>query len=101
HRLFNPGKFFELKFRTSLAGSFAALPLHSWLIPIWTKLNPLFARFLTESGGTAGSAPAHLVLQNEELCSRCGSCIPVCPAYIETRDERTTARGKLQLGKLF
>jgi Fe-S oxidoreductase len=37
-------------------------------------------------------------LLNEELCSKCGSCIPVCPAYIETGDERTTARGKLQLG---
>ncbi len=29
------------------------------------------------------------------FCSRCGSCIPVCPAYLYTKDERTTARGKL------
>src|SRR6185503_10838402 len=39
------------------------------------------------------------ILENEELCSKCGSCISVCPAYIDTKDERTTARGKLQLGK--
>lgn len=101
HHRFNPGKFFDLKFRTSLVGKIGAVSLQSWLIPIWTKVNPLLARFLTESGGTAGSAPAHLVLQNEELCSKCGSCIPVCPAYIETKDERTTARGKLQLGRRF
>src|SRR5262249_18663501 len=101
--LFNPGKFFDLDFRCGVGGRIAATPLHSWLIPLWTRINPLLARFLTtEKGrGDAGSAPANIILNNEELCSKCGSCIPVCPAYIETKDERTTARGKLHLGKLL
>src|SRR5262249_59907839 len=56
----------------------------------------------TEKGGAnAGSPPANIILNNEELCSKWGSCIRVCPAYIETKDERTTARGKLHLGKLL
>jgi FAD/FMN-containing dehydrogenase/ferredoxin len=95
--LFNPGKFFDLKFRCGFPGMLAAMPLNSWLIPIWTRINPFLARLLTGGGGAA--PPADLILLNEELCSKCGSCIPVCPAYIETNDERTTARGKLHLGK--
>ena len=31
-------------------------------------------------------------------CTFCGACQPVCPAWMVTRDERVTARSKLQLG---
>ncbi|MBI2264707.1 MAG: FAD-binding protein [Armatimonadetes bacterium] len=30
-------------------------------------------------------------------CSKCGNCIPRCPAYLAVGDERVTARGKLLL----
>ncbi|HJZ13163.1 MAG TPA: FAD-binding protein, partial [Acidobacteriota bacterium] len=100
HSLFNPGKFFELKFRTGMIGKAAAFPLKAAMIPIWTAVNPLLARFLTRKNKTH-KRPSDLILENEELCSKCGSCISVCPAYIQTKDERTTARGKLQLGKLM
>jgi FAD/FMN-containing dehydrogenase/NAD-dependent dihydropyrimidine dehydrogenase PreA subunit len=96
--LFNPGKFFQLSFRTGLAGRMAAFPLHSQLVPFWTQIQPFFATLLT-SKTNGRSKNADLILENEELCSKCGSCISVCPAYIDTQDERTTARGKLQLGK--
>ena len=95
--LLNPGKFFDLNFRTGFAGKLMSVPLQSSFIPLWTKINPLLASLLTKSRVT--SRPSDLILENEELCSKCGSCIPVCPAYIDTGDERTTARGKLQLGK--
>jgi ferredoxin len=97
--LFNPGKFFRLDFRCGTAGKLAAFPLKAALVPMWTALAPLVAGLLTRT--TEGKLPADLILQNEELCSKCGSCIPVCPAYIDTRDERTTARGKLRFGKLI
>ncbi len=32
-------------------------------------------------------------------CTSCGNCISVCPAYLQTHDERTTARGKLWLAR--
>lgn len=32
-------------------------------------------------------------------CTSCGNCISVCPAYLETHDERVTARGKLWLAR--
>lgn len=98
--LFNPGKFFQMKFRSGLAGKLAAFPLRSGLIPIWSAILPKMSSFLTRGNG-ADSRPSDLIALNEELCSKCGSCIPVCPAYIETRDERTTARGKLHLAKVL
>ncbi|HET7378169.1 MAG TPA: glutamate synthase-related protein, partial [Anaerolineae bacterium] len=32
-------------------------------------------------------------------CTSCGNCVSVCPAYLQTHDERTTARGKLWLAR--
>jgi FAD/FMN-containing dehydrogenase/ferredoxin len=96
--IFNPGKFFNLKFRTGIAGKLMALPLNASLIPLWTSINPVLASVMTSKNGH-GKRPSDLILENEELCSKCGSCISICPAYIDTQDERTTARGKLQLGK--
>jgi FAD/FMN-containing dehydrogenase/ferredoxin len=97
--LFNPGKFFELSFRTGVIGKLAALPLNSRLIPLWTGMMSKVALGSRLLGSGDKKSPTNLILQNEELCSKCGSCIPVCPAYIDTQDERTTARGKLRLGK--
>jgi FAD/FMN-containing dehydrogenase/ferredoxin len=96
---FNPGKFFEMSFRAGIAGKLAALPLKPSLIPLWAPFAAPVASLLTREVG--GKRPGDLLLLNEELCSKCGSCIPVCPAYIETRDERTTARGKLHLAKFL
>jgi glycolate dehydrogenase FAD-linked subunit len=93
---FNRGKFFNLNFRTGFAGKLASVIFSSPMMSLAGITTPMIARFFTSTYRKTG--PQDLVLLNEELCSKCGSCIPVCPAYIETGDERTTARGKLQLG---
>jgi Na+-translocating ferredoxin:NAD+ oxidoreductase RnfC subunit len=36
-----------------------------------------------------------LLLDTADECAMCGSCVGVCPAYLITKDERVTARGKL------
>ncbi|MBI3583478.1 MAG: (Fe-S)-binding protein [Nitrospinae bacterium] len=42
-----------------------------------------------------------LEIYREEFyrCIKCGSCQPVCPTYIETRDESMVARGRLALSE--
>lgn len=106
--LFNPGKFFELGFRTGVLGKLAAIPLSSKMVPLWTSIQPHLAKILISpqrtqrneiNSFTSAPSASSAVKTNEELCSKCGSCISVCPAYIDTQDERTTARGKLHLGK--
>lgn len=36
-----------------------------------------------------------ILLRTADECAMCGACIGVCPAYLATKDERVTARGKL------
>jgi ferredoxin len=36
-----------------------------------------------------------LLLDTADECAMCGACVGVCPAYMLTKDERVTARGKL------
>ena len=43
--------------------------------------------------------PRAELLRTAQECTSCGNCISVCPAYLHTHDERTTARGKLWLAK--
>ncbi len=95
--IFNPGKFFKLRFRTGIAGKLLSLALSSPAVSLAGFATPMIASALTRQASRFVQS-ADLILMNEELCSKCGSCLPVCPAYIETGDERTTARGKLQLG---
>lgn len=105
--LFNPGKFFALPAHWSSL-MLQGLPLSIGLTaarlgaPLVRRFfNPTPKRYPAREPGrphTAISPLLDLLEYNETLCSRCGSCVPVCPAYIYTKDERTTARGKLQLG---
>ncbi len=32
-------------------------------------------------------------------CAKCGNCIAVCPAYLVTKNEEVTAKGKIALAK--
>jgi FAD/FMN-containing dehydrogenase/ferredoxin len=105
--LFNPGKFFELPAHWSavllrrtvltvgLKGAWLVAPLARKIFHPAPKLQPARERGRPPA---AISPMLDLLEYNATLCSRCGSCVPVCPAYIYTHDERTTARGKLQLG---
>jgi ferredoxin len=36
-----------------------------------------------------------VLLTAADQCAMCGACVGVCPAYMLTKDERVTARGKL------
>ncbi len=36
-----------------------------------------------------------MLLKTADECAMCGACVGVCPAYLLTKDERVTARGKL------
>lgn len=102
--LFNPGKFFT--FKTALTsflpswmhlwGARAVISLlrKGWILPF---LRPL-VRILPSK--KAGYRPEDSVFKTMRECVNCGFCLPVCPAFLATQDERTTARGKLFLAGL-
>ena len=101
--LFNPGKFFELPPHwSSLMLKRPSVILGTGLARRVAPLFPKLSRqtvYREPGRPLAALSPLLDILEyNAMLCSRCGSCVPVCPAYIYTQDERTTARGKLHLG---
>ncbi|MBI5202496.1 MAG: FAD-binding protein [Elusimicrobia bacterium] len=100
--LFNPGKFFDFRTRlTSWLKPSSHWKAARWLIPRiedkpWVfRLAGLLAGLLPTGPGPKDTGTALNRAARE--CVNCGFCLPVCPAYLATRDERTTARGKLGL----
>jgi Fe-S oxidoreductase len=42
-----------------------------------------------------------LLLRTADQCAMCGACVGVCPAYLLTKDERVTGRGKLLTARML
>jgi FAD/FMN-containing dehydrogenase/ferredoxin len=92
----NPGKFFAIRSRL-------------WNLPVQV-FRPAVLEAVLATSRLWGVAVRHLPRGRERsrgansplryaitACARCGSCVPVCPAYMVTHDETVTARGKLLL----
>lgn len=100
--LFNPGKFFEMKTAKTpklpswLQVSGARVLIAAIQLPgLGAALTALAGRWI----GTLPGRTADRVMNTARECVNCGFCLPVCPAYLATKDERTTARGKLFLAQ--
>lgn len=108
--LFNPGKFFGVRswFFNLLGWMFFSRVMIP-LLSIAAGLSPVigfFARRFAADANTQWRVPEpkedeglSLLSQSEQRCTRCGSCIAVCPAYVLTGDELVTARTKLALSQ--
>jgi FAD/FMN-containing dehydrogenase/ferredoxin len=98
-RLLNPRRFFFMGTR------FLNIPgvvFRPWIfqtlmraLMVTSSLWGLFARLVTSDRGEPSRALTPME-RTALLCSRCGSCLSVCPAYRVTRDEAVTARSKLR-----
>ena len=101
-RLFNPGKFFEVAATGTRLIPAAARKIGAQLVirmlrTEWGRRMAL--RWLPPSETHAGNDDRVRTAALE--CVNCGFCLPVCPAYLATGDERTTARGKLFLASTW
>ena len=56
---------------------------------------------LVSSAKAFDRAGEDMLLKTADECSMCGACVGVCPAYLLTKDERVTARGKLLAARQF
>ncbi|MBI4062964.1 MAG: FAD-binding protein [Elusimicrobia bacterium] len=103
--LFNPGKFFSwgsgLPWPSGLVWNlltkFAGLGMRLLALTA-PVLDSVLGPFLRRPEQKILNAIAHDPVARAAFeCVQCGFCIPICPAYLATRDEKTTARGKLML----
>ncbi len=100
--LLNPGKSFGRGYNPP-GVPFFARPILALLSRLLVKKLQGKARKMSpplapaENVKWTGYRESTPLLHSIYACSACGSCYAKCPAYLVTRDERTTARGKLQL----
>ncbi len=92
--LLNPGKFFRVRSRyLNLLGLGMRPAMAKLGLAVLGPFLPWLARRAYDPPADHGDALASSAIE----CSACGSCIPVCPAYLATGSELVTGRGKLQL----
>ncbi len=119
--IMNPGKSLDPPARSSKAGALLRTPLGRWGPAMMRTVAPALrftqrriapdSRDVAHPGATgdvlhpqlpmatAGTSNVEVLDAHEysnQACTQCAACIPVCPAWMVTGDERTTARGKLQ-----
>ena len=103
--IMNRGKFPRLK------GKWGGVPATLFspgilgsVLRLVNRLGPLSSQgleFIAQSKGLDGEAKNDPLLTAADQCAMCGACVGVCPAYLMTKDERVTARGKLLTARML
>jgi len=100
--IMNPGKFLRLKSKFLNIPALAFHPLFFGLsMNLLILLSPVIGKIATIIFGKDKKIDV-LDLDLElctHACAKCGNCIAVCPAYLVTRNEAVTAKGKVALAK--
>jgi FAD/FMN-containing dehydrogenase/ferredoxin len=98
--IMNPGKFPRI---TSRWLSIPAAVFHPAIFgPAMTVMTvgaPVMGRLFTLLLGKDHHVDKLDVELSTHACAKCGNCIAVCPAYLVTRNEAVTAKGKLALAR--
>ncbi|MCP8322567.1 MAG: 4Fe-4S dicluster domain-containing protein [Candidatus Methylarchaceae archaeon HK02M2] len=93
----NPGKFFSLKSQYLDFPSEFLNPATKITLKILRSFSPVFGKIsaFLQKHSFQDNKPHSIIEKTILECAKCGSCVPVCPAYIVSGDESVTARGKL------
>ncbi len=98
----NSGKYFRLSGRFAGLGGMVFSPrvmkpaFKTMLLFLPLTSRAMRALSTTHEASVAKNMEyAHDLERVANECAMCGACVSVCPAYLVTKDERVTARGKL------
>ena len=97
HNLGNPGKFFSLETKYLKFPLELLNPVMKTTLKILESFSLIFGKvsMFLQTHSFQEDKPRSIIEKTVLECAKCGSCVPVCPAYIVTGDESVTARGKL------
>jgi FAD/FMN-containing dehydrogenase len=97
--LLNPRKFLSIKSRFMNLPARLFHPLFfNFSMDAMLLFSPLIGLFLRPLGLHL-PRQENLLERSSLVCTQCGNCLAVCPAYTMTGDERTGPRSKLRLAR--
>jgi FAD/FMN-containing dehydrogenase/NAD-dependent dihydropyrimidine dehydrogenase PreA subunit len=98
NNILNPGKFFGVGSR-----GISSLIFHPAVfgpaMRIMVLMAPVIGRLATALLGRDKKIDNLDLELSLHACAKCGNCLAVCPAYLVTRNEAVTAKGKIALAK--
>ncbi|MCX5900948.1 MAG: FAD-binding protein [Proteobacteria bacterium] len=98
--IMNPGKFLRIKSKFMNIPALAFHPLFFGLsMNLLILLSPVIGKIATMIFGKDKKIDALDLELCTHACAKCGNCIAVCPAYLVTRNEAVTGKGKVALAK--
>jgi FAD/FMN-containing dehydrogenase/ferredoxin len=98
NNLLNPGKLFS-----SGSNGFSTLLFHPNFfgpaMQFMASAAPVVGKIATGTMGKHKKIDSLDFELSAHACAKCGNCIAVCPTYVVTRNEGSTAKGKIALAK--
>jgi FAD/FMN-containing dehydrogenase/NAD-dependent dihydropyrimidine dehydrogenase PreA subunit len=94
--IMNPGKFFSVDSNVITAGLFHPV-FFNLSMSILSVFSPIIGRIIIMIFGRNRKVDSLDLELSTHACAKCGNCIAVCPAYLVTKDEALTAKGKIAL----
>jgi FAD/FMN-containing dehydrogenase/NAD-dependent dihydropyrimidine dehydrogenase PreA subunit len=100
NNIMNPGKFFGIKSKFLNIPALIFQPaIFAFSINLLILLSPVVGKIATLLLGKDEKVDSLDFELTTHACAKCGNCIAVCPAYLVTKDEEVTAKGKIALAK--
>jgi FAD/FMN-containing dehydrogenase/NAD-dependent dihydropyrimidine dehydrogenase PreA subunit len=98
NNILNPGKFFGIN-----SNGISALVFHPAVFGLFMNLlmllSPVIGKMVTLLLGKDEKIDSLDFELSTHACAKCGNCMAVCPAYLITKNEGVTAKGKTALAK--
>jgi ferredoxin len=100
NHILNPGKFFGVKSKWLNIPAFVFKPaVFGFFMKVLILLSPVIGKTATFLMGKDQKIDRLDFELMTHACAKCGNCIAVCPAYLVTKNEEMTAKGKIALAK--
>ncbi len=94
--ILNPGKFFSIDSNLITSGLFHPV-FFNISMSLLSIFSPIIGKAIIMIFGRNMKVDKLDLELSTHACAKCGNCIAVCPAYLVTRDEALTAKGKIAL----
>jgi ferredoxin len=98
NNILNPGKFFSVDSNIITRGLFNPL-FFNISMSLLSLFSPIIGMIIILIFGRNKKVDRLDFELTTHACAKCGNCIAVCPAYLVTKDEAVTAKGKIALAK--